>query len=251
DLIAEDLQIMVSYVNAAHLHGAIRHIVKPGYHLYQSGFRASGSADDTDRLSGFNVKVDILQRKIDSFSRIAYFHMDKINIDVRHGFNRIVFFLHIGNLGKHLGDTVCGRLRDHDHYKDKSNHHQRHQHLHGVYYHACHLSRFHGAEYDAPAADKDHRQHHDIYGKLHDRRVPRHDLFRFCEQIVHILGNPVEFPDLEILSYKGLDHAGRVYILLHGIVQHVILVEHLHEMRMGFLSNKDQRSSQKRNYNQE
>ena len=164
------------------------------------------------------MEAYIFQGKISTLARIAEFHMVKVDIPVGNNLYSLFLFLHIRNLGKNLCNSVCGRFRDHDHYKDERNHHKGHQHLHGVNYNACHLSRFHGAEHNTLSSDQDHGKHHRVYGKLHYRRVPGHNLLRFCKQIIYVLRNPVELSDLKVFSYKGFYHSGSVDVFLYGIV---------------------------------
>ena len=55
----------------------------------------------------------------------------------------------------------------------------------------------------------------------------------------------MEFLDLIILTHESLYHAGCIYILLYGIVQHIVLVKYPDEMRVGCFCNKNQSSTQK------
>ena len=51
-----------------------------------------------------------------------------------------------------------------------------------------------------------------------------------------------------ILTNISLNHAGCIYIFLHRIIQHVILIKHLNKMRMRLLGNKDQHAPQNRDH---
>ena len=196
------------------------------------------------------MEAYIFQGKISTLARIAEFHMVKVDIPVGNNLHRVFFFLHIRNFRKNLGNSVCGCFRNHDHYKNERNHHKRHQHLHGINNNTCHLSCLHAAEHDTLAADQDHGKDHRVYSELHYRRVPGYDLLSFRKQIIYILGNPVEFPDLEIFSYKGFYYSGGVDVFLYGVVQNVVLVKHLDKVRMGLFRNEDQSSAQKRDHDQ-
>ena len=44
----------------------------------------------------------------------------------------------------------------------------------------------------------------------------------------------------------GLYNSGRIYIFLHCVVQYIVFIEYLDKMRVGFLSDKDQRPAQHR-----
>ena len=45
------------------------------------------------------------------------------------------------------------------------------------------------------------------------------------------------------------DDSRRIYVLLHRIIQHIILVKYLDEMRMSHLRDQDQRNPKDRRYN--
>ena len=163
---------------------------------------------------------------------------------VCHIFHCISLILHFRNLIQYSYDSVCGCLSDHDHNKYESYHHQGANNLQGIDDHTGKLSYFHGAAYDGSAADGYQDQHYCIHGKLHNRGIPCHNLLCFGKKLIDISGNPMEFPNLIVLTDEGFYHARGVYILLYGIVQHIVLVKYLDEMRVGCFCNKKQGASQ-------
>ena len=54
----------------------------------------------------------------------------------------------------------------------------------------------------------------------------------------------MEFFNLIVLTYESLYHTGGVYIFLYGVVQHIILIKYLDEMRVSCFCNKKQGASQ-------
>ena len=191
------------------------------------------------------MKINILQRKVATFSSVAEVHMVEVYGAVCHIFHCISLILHFRNLIQNSYDSVCGCLGYHDHDKYESYHHQGADDLQGIDDHTGKLSYLHGTTYDGSAADSYQNQHYCIHGKLHNRGIPCHDLLCFGEKIIDISGNPMEFFNLIVLTDESLYHTGGVYILLYGIVQHIILIKYLNEMWVGCFCNKNQSSTQK------
>ena len=190
------------------------------------------------------MKVNILQRKVATFSSVAEVHMVEVYGSVCHIFHCISLILHFRNLIQNSYDSVCGCLGYHDHDKYECYHHQGTDDLQGIDDHTGKLSYLHGAAYNGSAADSYQNQHDCIHGKLHNRGIPCHDLLCFGKKLIDISGNPMEFLDLIVLTYESLYHTGGVYVLLYGIVQHIVLVKYLDEMRVGCFCNKKQGASQ-------
>ena len=61
----------------------------------------------------------------------------------------------------------------------------------------------------------------------------------------------MEFADFMFFPYKRFHYAGCIHVFLHGIVQLIILIKYFDKIRMCLLCNKNQCSTEKRNYDQE
>ena len=59
-LIAQSIQIIVSHIHTAYQNFSGGHIIKTRDQIDQTGFCATGSTEDTDRLPGMDIQVDIL-----------------------------------------------------------------------------------------------------------------------------------------------------------------------------------------------
>ena len=88
----------------------------------------------------------------------------------------------------------------------------------------------HGSLDDALSSDQYHEDHHTIDGKLHDRRVPGHDLLRLGEEPEYDGRNLSELLILMVFPHVSLYHTGRVDIFLNGIVEYIVLVKYLNKV---------------------
>ena len=61
-LVAQRVQIVVSYVHAADAHGALGDIVQTGDQVHERRLGRAGATDNTDGLAAFNMQVDIIER---------------------------------------------------------------------------------------------------------------------------------------------------------------------------------------------
>ena len=162
--------------------------------------------------------------------------MVKINAAVGHVIDWICRVVEVALLVEHLGDTLRrgGGHRNHD--KDHRQHHKAHENLHGVGNHAGQRA---DAEVRPVGADDEPRRKvadqdaADGNAEQHQRIVERQKLFRLQEVLAHIVGGRRKLFRLIILTDKALDDAHRLHVLLHGIVQPVVLLEHGAEKRHG------------------
>ena len=250
-LITEHFQVVVSYIDPANFDCTAGDIVKSRDHLNQCGFGTSCSTDDSDCLSGFNMKVYIFQRKISALSGIAEVYMVKNDIAARDFSDCIRSVLHLRHFIKNLCDTICRSLCDHDHDKYKSYHIQRHQDLQCIDDHTCQLTCLHGSKHNTASTDHSDQKNDCIHHKLHGRRIPCNDLFSLCEQGINVFGYPMEFIYLIIFSYKSFHYTGSVDVFLNGIVQLIVLVKYFDKMRMCFFCNVHQCAAENRDHDQE
>ena len=131
DLVAEGLHGIFPDIDAAHFHGALRHVVQTGHQVHQGGFSAACTADDADGLAGPDVQVDVFQGIITALlvGEIDMIEVDAAIRDFRH---RLGGIGHVRFLVDHLGDAgragrALGEL-DEDH----GQHHQRGEDRHDV-----------------------------------------------------------------------------------------------------------------------
>ena len=239
NLVTKYFQIVVAYIHASHLDITLCDIIESGDPLHQGRLCTSGSADDTYCLTGFNMKIYILQGKISSLSCIAEIYMIKVNGTICHILYCISFILHLRNFIQNLYNTVCGCFCYHDHNKHESYHVQGHENLKCVDNDTCQLTGFHATENNTSSANCNNDNDYSIHGKHHNRWVPCNDFLCFSKQIINISGNSMEFLNLIVLSYESLNYTWGIYILLNGIVQVVIFIKDLDEMRMCLFRNKD------------
>ena len=177
--------------------------------------------------------------------------MLEINIPIGDFLDRVFRILHLRHFIEHLADTVCRRLRDHDLDEHECYHHQRRQDLDRIHDNTGKLSGLHGSADDTLSSDEHHDQHDRINGKLHDRRVPGNNLLRLCKQLEDLLRNLSELFVLIVFTHIRFDHACRIDIFLHRVVQDVIFIKHLDKVRMRFFRDPDQHTSQDRYRNKE
>jgi len=196
------------------------------------------------------MKVYIFQRKIASLSRITEVHMFKFDISVCNFRNCIRFVFHFRYFIQNFVDTFRRRFRDHDHNEYKRHHHKRRQYLKCIDDHTCQLSCKHISAYDTFAADQHHCKNDYIHSKLHRRRVPGNDFLCFCKKPEYNTRDLSEFFNFMVFPNVRFHDAGCVDVFLNDIIQFVIFVKHLDKMRVRFLCDKDQKSSQNRNRDQ-
>ena len=177
--------------------------------------------------------------------------MIKNNLTISDFFDCICLILHFRNFIQHFRNTVCRCSCNHDHDKYKCYHIQGHQNLQCINDHAGQLTGLHCSEYNTFSANQSNQQYNCIHHKLHDRCIPCNDFFCFCKQCIYVIRYTMEFTDLMFFSYKRLYYAGCIHVFLHGIVQLIILIKYFDKIRMCLLCNKNQCSTEKRNYDQE
>ena len=192
------------------------------------------------------MKVYIFQRKISTLSRITEVYVFEINIAVFHLCNSIRSVFHLRHFIKYFRDTVCGRLCNHNHCKYKGNHHQRHQNLQRIHNNAGQLSGLHRTCDNTLSADEHHDNNHRIYSELHNRGVPCHNLLRFCKKLKYQCRYLAELFNFMFSADIGLYNSCRIDIFLYSIVEDIVLVKYLDEMRMRHLSDCNQRTSENR-----
>ena len=64
DLVAEDVEVVIPDIHAAHADSAGLGVVQAGDELHQTGLCAAGAADDAQCLAGLDVKGDIVQDRL-------------------------------------------------------------------------------------------------------------------------------------------------------------------------------------------
>ena len=61
---AEDVEVIIPDIHAAHADGAGLGVVQAGDELHQTGLCAAGAADDAQCLAGLDVKGDVVQDRL-------------------------------------------------------------------------------------------------------------------------------------------------------------------------------------------
>ena len=119
---------------------------------------------------------------------------------------------------QHLRNPPCACKRHGNHDENHGYHHKIHQDIHAVGHKAHKLPRGKAPSHNHFCAHPANQQNAAIHCKVHDRAVPRHDIFRLTEKIVEISACLFKFLIFIILPDIGLHHPDGRDIFLHAFV---------------------------------
>ena len=132
DFISKCLHVVFPDILASNSDAALRHIIQTADQADKTRLRATGSADDANRLTRFNRYIDILQYEILRRLLVTEIYMIELHASVRY-FHIWLFRILQGRiLVDHLCDTSRTRHTHTDHDKYHRKHHQAHQDIHAV-----------------------------------------------------------------------------------------------------------------------
>ncbi|CDD41178.1 uncharacterized protein BN642_00507 [Collinsella sp. CAG:398] len=228
-VVAQELQIIVAHVDAAHLHGALGHVVQAADEVHERGFGRTGAAHDAQGLAALDVQVDLGEGAV--LRLLGVVERDVVEVDraVLHlgdGVGRVLD----GGLGlDDLDDTLGALLRHDDHGEDHRYHHEGHEDheaIGGERAELAHVEEGAAARDDEVAAELDDHDEHRVDGEVHHGGVEREDLLGAGEVAADILRGAAELLLFKVLAHVALHiaHAGDVF--LDGLVQGIVLMEH-------------------------
>ena len=147
-----------------------------------------------------------------------------------------------------------GLSGDGDHHEHHGQHHQAHQNLKAVHKQGGQLA--HGEGHALGADDEVGTQPQDEAGggveaELHQGGVKGHDALGPGEVPAHIFGGGGELLLLKVLPDVALHHPHGLHVLLDGVVQGVVLAEHLDKQGMYLADDNRQTDGQYRDGEQE
>src|SRR5699024_1760266 len=142
--ITKHFHIVASDILSAHLDTSGSYIIKTADQIDQTGLCASGSSDNTDRLTGTDGQIDILEHRLFAVFLISKIHMIENDASIGNFHHRMFRIGKIALLIEHFRHTSCTGDTHGNHNKYHRQHHQTHQDIHTVSKKAHQLSRGHG-----------------------------------------------------------------------------------------------------------
>ena len=234
DLVTQELEVVLSYVDTADQHLALACVIEAGNQLDERGLRGAGTAHDADGFTRFNMKIDVREDVILSIGLILEAHVVEIDGAILHLSHRGCQIREGARLVQDLGDTL-GRLGRHGHHDENhAEHHEGHEDLEAVGQERGELSDVEVgtvARDDRVGAEAQDEEHDGVDTELHQRVVQREEALGLREVALDVGRGAVELLHLEVLTNEGLHDAHAVDVFLHGVVQTVILPENAAEDR--------------------
>ena len=249
-LITKSLQIITSYVLATHIYSAFIHIIKTADQVDQTGLRASGTAQNTNSLTGFDLQINTIQYRHLTVCIVSESHIVKPDASVSYFIIRIFRIGKVCFLIQYLNNS-SGTCHTHGHHnEDHGEHHQTHENIHTVGEQTHQFACSKTAAYDHIGTEPTDSQNTCIDCKLHQRSVNCHNSFCIHEHIKNVAACLVELLDFIILTdISFYDSLGRNIFLYAGI--HLIVFrKSLTEIFHCFFHNEHQTNSQKDNSDQ-
>ena len=108
---AQDVQVVIPHIHAAHLHGAGLGVVQAGDQLHQTGLCTAGAADDAQRLAGLDGKGDIVQHRTARTMLILKGNMVELDAAIPDLLHRLLGRGQVRGLVQHFHDTLGGSGR--------------------------------------------------------------------------------------------------------------------------------------------
>ena len=248
--ITKHFHIVASDILSAYLDTSGSYIIKTADQVDQTGFGATGSSDDTDRLTGTYGQVDILEHRLFAVFLISKIHMIENDASIGNFHHRMFRIGKIALLIEHFRHTSCTGDTHGNHNKYHRQHHQTHQDIHTVSKKAHQLSRGHGGADDHLRTQPADQQDTSVYSKLHQRRVEAEIFLRFHEDLVNILARFMELICLIVFPHISLYHADRRHVFLYGSVQLIVLGKCLLEILGCVVHDQEQADSKDNNRDQ-
>ena len=90
DLISERIHIVRAHIKPADFKRPFRDVVQSRDQVDQRGFRRTRPADDADRLTGFNVQINIPENELTAPLPVRKVHVIEIHLPVLHLIDRII-----------------------------------------------------------------------------------------------------------------------------------------------------------------
>ena len=234
DLVTQELEVVLSYVDAADADLALACVIETGNQLDERGLRGAGTAHDADGFTGFNMKIDVREDVILSIGLILEAHVVKIDRAILHLGHRGCRIREGARLIQDLGDTL-GRLGRHGHHDENhAEHHEGHEDLEAVREERgelAHVKVGAAARDDRVGAEAQHEDHDGVEAELHERVVEREDALGLREVALDVGRGAVELLHLVVLTDEGLHDAHAVDVFLDGVVQAVVLLKYATEDR--------------------
>ena len=164
------------------------------------------------------------------FEVITETDIHEVDAAILHLFHGIPLrILDVGILTQYLYDTLAAGSTHRQHHEDHAQHHQRGEDRHHVSKERGELSGGQVTHHDIVCAKPGEGDHTTVYHQHHHRVVDSLQRLGLDEQSVEGIGRLLEFLILEVLPHESLHHPDGRDILLYGIVQVVVSLEHLRE----------------------
>ena len=222
---AEDVEVIIPDIHAAHADSAGLGVVQAGDELHQTGLCAAGAADDAQCLAGLDVKGDVVQDRL--AGAVLVLEGDVVEADAA-----VLDLLHgslgggqVGLLVQDFHDALCGSGGHGDHDESHAQHHQSHQDVHDVAEQSIQLAGGQRAVQDVLCAEPAQGNVAAVNSRQHGGVVEAQTALCVDELLIQTLAGFGVLLILEALADEALDHADSGDVLLHGGVQVVVILE--------------------------
>ena len=217
-LTSECIKVILADVLAADIDGATFHIVETADQIDERRLRTSGSADNTDRLTGADGKVDIVKYRYFGIFGVAECHMIETDASVCDIKAWILWVVQSTFLIDDFCDTSCTGNTHGDHNEYHREHHQTHKNVHTVGKQCKKITGLKGGADHHMSTEPADQKNTAVYGKLHERRVPYDNRLGFKQHIVDVLAGLFKSAFFVIASYISFYNADRRYVFLNTFI---------------------------------
>ena len=247
-IVAQHLQVVVTHIDATHLHTSLAHVIHAAYQHCQRRLATSRATNDSNGLTTVDVKTDVANG-ISAFLiavglPVAETHVLKVDAAVGNCHDGVLGIDDVGFLIDHLYHTLAAGSTHGELHKYHRQHHQCRENCHHIGEQRRELTCGEFAANDIFCPKPRQGDDATIHYHHHHWMVQRHQALGAHKEAVERPCCLAEFLVLKVLAHKRLHHPDCRDILLDHIVQVVIFLEHLSEQFHGAAHNQVEHCAQ-------